>query len=211
MMTSEPSALRVALLAGTLDQGGAEKQLMYMIRALRNAGVDVRVYSLTQGEYYDRVLREIGTPPEWVGRRKAPPSRLVAFTRRLRTFRPHVVQAVHFFTNLYVALAARMLRAIDIGSLRGDGAYELEQNGRWGLPLLRTPRSLMANSQLACENAAGFGVPVSAVHCVPNVIDLAAFDAAAGGPYPVSTQDRVHVMAIGRLVAVSSKAGSAAR
>ena len=35
--------LRVAFLAGTLDPGGAEKQLVYMVRALTSAGVAVRV------------------------------------------------------------------------------------------------------------------------------------------------------------------------
>ncbi len=35
--------LRVALIVGCLDKGGAEKQLVYMARALSLASVDVRV------------------------------------------------------------------------------------------------------------------------------------------------------------------------
>src|SRR5688572_22192405 len=38
--------LRVAFLAGDLEQGGAEKQLLYMVRALTQIGVAVRVYCL---------------------------------------------------------------------------------------------------------------------------------------------------------------------
>ena len=36
--------------------GGAEKQLVYMVRALCDAGVDLRVYSLTMGEFYEARL-----------------------------------------------------------------------------------------------------------------------------------------------------------
>jgi hypothetical protein len=43
----ESPRLRVALIAGTLGQGGAEKQLVYMARALVAAGADVSAFSLT--------------------------------------------------------------------------------------------------------------------------------------------------------------------
>src|SRR5438876_7728374 len=49
----QPRNLRVALVAGTLDRGGAEKQLFYMARALVRAGVDVRVCCLQRGEVFE--------------------------------------------------------------------------------------------------------------------------------------------------------------
>jgi len=50
--TPNGSPVRIAFVAGTLGQGGAEKQLVYMARALRDSGADVRVYCLTRGEHY---------------------------------------------------------------------------------------------------------------------------------------------------------------
>ena len=50
-----PDPLRVALLAGTLEFGGAEKQLVYMARALQGAGVRVRVYKTRQNHFAARV------------------------------------------------------------------------------------------------------------------------------------------------------------
>jgi len=49
--------LRVALVAGGLGQGGAEKQLIYVIRALRQIEAHVRVYKLTRGEFYEPCLQ----------------------------------------------------------------------------------------------------------------------------------------------------------
>ena len=67
-MTELPDSLRVALLAGGLTRGGAEKQLVYMARALRDAGVCVRVYTLGDGEFYEAALHDAELPPVWVGR-----------------------------------------------------------------------------------------------------------------------------------------------
>jgi glycosyltransferase involved in cell wall biosynthesis len=199
---TDPNPLRVAFLAGTLDQGGAEKQLTYMARALKEAGVDVRVYSLRRGEYCEAVLQKSGLAATWIGRYDAPPVRLANFAKELSSFRPHVVQAAHFFTNLYVAFAGRLFSSIVIGSLRGDTTFEMEQNGRWGPWLLRLPPSLLANSRLACRNAKALGVPADALHLVPNVIDLREFDASARNGASRNDADRISVMAIGRLVRV---------
>jgi len=98
--------LRVAFVAGTLGVGGAEKQMVYMARALCQSGAEVRVLSLTRGDYYERALREIGLEPVWIGQSSHPLGRLAAVIRALREFRPHILQAAHFFTNLYVGLAA---------------------------------------------------------------------------------------------------------
>ncbi|HEU5049496.1 MAG TPA: glycosyltransferase family 4 protein, partial [Gemmatimonadales bacterium] len=101
------TGLRVALVAGTLGRGGAEKQLVYMAGALADAGVEVRVFALTRGEIHEHALMARGLAPRWIGRAPWPPLRLGALAAGLARFRPHVVQAGHFFTNLYVATGAR--------------------------------------------------------------------------------------------------------
>jgi hypothetical protein len=65
----EARQLRVAFLAGTLGQGGAEKQLVYWVRTLKKVGVNVEVYTLERGGHYEAVLTKEGTPPSWVGAR----------------------------------------------------------------------------------------------------------------------------------------------
>src|SRR4051812_4027788 len=42
--------MKVCFITGTLGRGGAEKQLVFMLRALQNAGIESRVLCLTKGE-----------------------------------------------------------------------------------------------------------------------------------------------------------------
>jgi len=201
----EPSSLRVALLAGTLTRGGAEKQLVYMARALSEAGATVHVFSLTQGEYFEPALCAAGLAPRWIGRHASPPLRVIALGAALRDVRPHIVQAAHFYTNLYVALAAHTVDAIGIGAIRNDTWHELEGNGRWGRALLRAPAALIANSYAARHNVERMGMDASAVHVVPNVIDLAEQPGCVHGDRSshdacARDDDRVVVACVARLV-----------
>ena len=104
-----PESLQVALVVGGLAQGGAEKQLVYLARALQQAGVCLQVYSLTRHEYYEQTLSEMGIPPVWIGRYTNPLARIACLVNVLRKHRPHVLQSTHTFTNFHVAIAARIL------------------------------------------------------------------------------------------------------
>jgi glycosyltransferase involved in cell wall biosynthesis len=191
--------LRVAFVAGTLARGGAEKQLFYMARALAGAGVEVRVCSLGRGEFFEAELQRIGIPLTWIGRHSHPVLRTIALVRALASFRPHIVQSAHFYTNLYVAAAALTHHAIGLGALRNDGYHDVSANGRWGRWLLRVPSALLANSQAAKRNAELLGVRPERVYVVPNVIDLPALDrSAADSDSPAWPCDRIVVVSVAR-------------
>jgi glycosyltransferase involved in cell wall biosynthesis len=197
---SEP--LRVALVAGTLGQGGAEKQLTYMARGLHGMGVDCRVYSTTRDEFYAGVLSHHGISPVWLGPRAQPFHRLGVLIRLLRQFRPHVVQAGHFFVNLYVTLAARACGAMPIGTIRNDARHELATHGGWGPALLRLPPSILANSWAARDNAEALGVPTRRLHVLTNVIDLGELDRALDRATPRAVSDRPTLLMLCRLYPV---------
>ena len=172
--------LRVAFIAGSLTQGGAEKQFVYMARALRERGIDVRVFSLTRGEFYENALRGCGIEPIWVGRIGLPVARLLVLAQWFVRYRPHIIQSTHFFSNLYAAILGRVFGALAIGSIRNDAYFDVEANGSWGPWLLKTPRVLLANSCAAQQNAQAMGLPAGRTHVLPNVIDLADFDGRSG-------------------------------
>jgi glycosyltransferase involved in cell wall biosynthesis len=182
--------LRVAFVAGTLAQGGAEKQLTYMASALHAVGVDTRVFCLTTGEHYAGALESAGLPPAWLGPGRSPLSRLVRLIRLTHAFRPHILQAGHFFTNLYVTIAARACGAVAIGSIRSDTQHEMDTHGLWGGGLLRLPPSLLTNSHAARRNAAALGIPAARIHVLPNVIDLPAFDDRAAASSAAGLEQR---------------------
>ncbi len=182
----EPERPRVALIAGTLGHGGAEKQLAYGARALAAAGVDVRVLSLTRGERYERTLREAGIPVVFAGRAPDVPRRLLAIAREVARFRPQIVQSCHTFANLYAALAARRAGALSLGALRSSVAHAREGNGAWTPWLLRVPSALVVNSRAAAARLrADPRLRPRNVYVVPNVIDAGPClpdPRRAGGP-----------------------------
>ena len=200
-MTQQPGPLRVAFIAGTLGQGGAEKQLVHMVGALQEAGVDVRVYCLRTGEHFEMVLRKMGTPPIHVGHHPAPPIRLVRLIRHLRRYRPHVVQAAHFYVNLYAVLAARACGALAVGAIRSDAIKDVRKGGRWGPWLLRAPSALVVNSNAARARAESLGVDPAALHVIPNVLAVNHSDArsAQSRQPPIREAGTVQVLAIGGL------------
>ena len=175
-MKNKHPNLRVALLAGTLGQGGAEKQLVYMATSLRRVGVDVRVYCLTRGDFYEAPLRAAGLNPIWVGRFHNPLARLCALTVAFARFRPHIVQTMHSFTNPYAAGAAKVCGAMSIGSVRGDFRFEWNESRKWGPLLFRLPSVLLANSNAGAANAAELGKVRRPVRVLTNAIDLPDFD-----------------------------------
>jgi glycosyltransferase involved in cell wall biosynthesis len=197
-MTRIETQFRVALVAGTLQPGGAEKQLVYMARALLGAGVAVRVYTLTHGSVLEDELRHCGVPTTWIGQRSHPLFRIAALAWALRHFRPHVVQSTHFFGNLYVSAVAPLYGAMAIGGVRTDVHYDLASTGRWGPWLLRVPPSVIANSEAGKRNAERLGVAPGAVYVVPNVIDVARFDRLKGVRGVASEPGRLVVAAVGR-------------
>jgi glycosyltransferase involved in cell wall biosynthesis len=191
--------LRVAFVAGTLARGGAEKQLFYMMRTLVGVGVDVRVCSLGHGEFFETELQRIGISPIWIGHHAHPVLRTVALLRALANFRPHIVQAAHFYTNLYVAAGALPHRALGLGAIRSDTYHEAAANGGWGRWLLHLPSALLANSQAAKQGAELLGVRPERVYVVGNVIDLPELDrSAADYNGPTRASDRIVVASVAR-------------
>jgi starch synthase (maltosyl-transferring) len=183
-MTTPPEPLRVALVAGSLGQGGAEKQLVYLARAMRQAGIHISLFSLTRGEFYEKKLADLGLRPAWIGRYNNPLARTASLVHHLRPWRPHLLQSAHYFTNLHVALAARLLGIVSIGSIRSDPGRARTQGQFWNPWLMRLPSSLIANSYTAREHASSAGGQAAKIYVLPNVIDLDEFDQAVKSSRP---------------------------
>ena len=164
--------LRVAIVTASLGLAGAEKQAFYMAKALAEAGITVRVYNLLRGGEYENALRAIDVQSQCFGWLPGAPLRFTLLASALRSFRPHVIQSVHAWTNGYSALAARILGAVSIGGLRSDLASCLADNGRFAKSLLTLPDAVAVNSRSAMEQLSESGlVDASRIHFLPNAID----------------------------------------
>jgi glycosyltransferase involved in cell wall biosynthesis len=193
-MTISLSQSHPAFIAGTLGQGGAERQLYYILKALKESGADPCLICLTQGEYWEAPIRELGIPVIFAGASPSRSSRLTKIIRILKSLKPEIIQSQHFYTNLYASLAARAIGAREIGAIRNDVTSEVRSNGRLlGNLSLKMPRLLAANSRAAMRTAAGLGVPLSRIFYLPNAVDTDLFrpaqkrnDAGGGGVKIVS-------------------------
>jgi glycosyltransferase involved in cell wall biosynthesis len=196
-MAVEPdlSKLKICFLAGTLGQGGAERQLYYIIRELRNSARQVRVFCLTRGEYWEEKICALGVPVIWVGQSSSRLLRLARICSELLKDPPEIVQSQHFYTNLYVTAAARLLGLREIGAIRNNVWSEVHQNGAFLGPLsLRMPRVIAANSNAAIRTIVAHGIALQRVCLLNNVVDIEQFR-----PPEERRATVFRVLAVGRL------------
>ncbi|MBN2474326.1 MAG: glycosyltransferase [Pirellulales bacterium] len=190
--------LKVTFLAGCLSQGGAERQLFYILRSLRTLGARPSLLSLTRGEYWETKLHALGVPVTWVGQRGSRLLRLRRIAATLREQKPDVIQSQHFFTNLYAVASARALGIREIGAIRNDLRSEVRANGcLLGRLSALAPRVLAANSRQGIRNALRLGVAASHLTYLPNSIDTDAFVPSARA---ARLGEQVRILGVGRLV-----------
>ena len=188
--------LKICFIAGTLGQGGAERQLYYILRALRQSGASLRVLSLTRGEFWEQKIRELGIQVTYVGQRGSKLLRLSRIVAALREQRPDVLQSQHFYTNLYAVAAARALGLREVGAIRCDGTSELRDNGAvTGYLSLRAPRVIAVNSRAAIHTAIKLGAQAQRLWLLPNVVDVDHFKFVSRREC-----DTIRLLAVGRLV-----------
>jgi glycosyltransferase involved in cell wall biosynthesis len=203
--TASPDRLRIAFVAGTLGQAGAEKQLVYMARSLQAAGADLRVYCLTRGEYYERHLRELGIEPRYFDGSRSirfakVPARMASLAAKLVRVKPHIVQSSHFFCNLYAGLWGRLSGTLSIGAMRNDLERERKGCGRWTRASLRLPSAIIANSMAARRGVDDYGIDPDSIIILNNAIELGSFDArSSAGDSAWDPVGSPVAMAVGRM------------
>jgi glycosyltransferase involved in cell wall biosynthesis len=192
--TSGLAALDICFIAGTLGQGGAERQLFYILKTLRECGTRLRLLTLTRGEYWEEPILSLGVPIIWVGQTGGRLWRARKIISELRGDPPDIIQSQHFYTNLYAVAAARFLGKSEIGALRSDTLSEVQSHALMGKLSLRAPRRLAANSRAAINNAVQLGVPAKNLFLLPNVVDSNIFKPAA-----IRDSAQITMLAAGRL------------
>jgi glycosyltransferase involved in cell wall biosynthesis len=184
-------------VAGTLGRGGAERQLVYMLRSLLDKCVSARLLCLTTGEPLEEEIRDLGVPVEYVGSQRAHLARLGEIFRSLQREPVDIVQSAHFYTNTYAALAGSALGVRSIGAVRNDLLSEVRGNWPYGWGHLLLPEFLIANSRLARQRVLQSGRSQRRVFLVENVVDTDRY----GGHRGVARGERgPRLLFVGRLV-----------
>ncbi|MGQ0541509.1 MAG: glycosyltransferase family 4 protein [Blastocatellia bacterium] len=164
--------MKVCFIVGTLGRGGAEKQLLFMLSALVNSGVETRVICLTKGEAYETKIRELGIDVEFAGSSRNQLVRVWKIVRSLRRNPADIIQSSHFYTNFYAGIAGRLLRIPSIGAIRSNVESELSSHPFLGRLLLRLPDFLIVNSLVGRQRAIDKRISDKSVALVPNTVEL---------------------------------------
>jgi glycogen synthase len=187
--------VKVCFLAGTLGQGGVERQLFFMMRTFLRSGAQPRVLCLGRNELWEDPIKALGVPVTWVGQSKLRFQRLLRIVQELRKDPPAVFQSHHFYTNAYVVAAARMLGLPEIGAMQNDGISEVRDSGRiGGVVNLRAPRLMTVNSEAGLQYALSSRIPAARLYSMPTLIDTEQFK-----PGACSEDKALRLLAVGRL------------
>ena len=190
------SGLKLCFVAGTLGNGGAERQLFYILQALCREGATPQLFAMDSGEFWEKRIKNLGVSVTCVGERGSRLARLLRLVKEIRNCRPDVLQSQHFYTNAYVALTAWFFGLSGIGAMRNNGSSEVTDTGGIGGRLsLHLPRTIAANSQVAIRYAIDCGVPASRLFFLPNVVDTEWFK-----PTTAPVEEPLTLVAVGRLV-----------
>ncbi len=140
--------IKIALIAGGLKTGGAERQIIFFCKAMKNAGHDVQVYSLTKGDVNEHFLFEAGIPVFYFGKFKNAFLRILYLAFLIvKGKRPNLIISFHGFTNLYSGIVGKILNIPSFGGIRGQADRFLAIYGsRLGRFLLNITDFLIANS-----------------------------------------------------------------
>ncbi len=189
------SKLKICYLAGTLGQGGAERQLFYAVQALRRCGTTVRVLSLDHGGFWEAPIEQLGATVTCVGQARSRFKRVCRIVKALKSEPADILQSQHFYTNAYVSLSAWVHNCKAIGAMRSNGQFDLSQCGKIGGRMnLHLPKILAANSRSSIQYAIQHGVAFSRLFFLPNVVDTDRFKPAANG-----AEGPITLLAVGRL------------
>lgn len=192
--------MRVAVIASSLRLGGAEKQTVYMARALLETGIDVRLFYLGRGGHYETVLRQTGVPLCQIHTPERPWVTLTRLIGALFRWRPQIVLVPQFGDLRFGGIAGRFCNALILGGVRSDGLYELNAHGRLSRWMACLAHGLVANSCRGRENLASRGVSSRKIEVLANVMDLQDFDVrSTQPPGVVLPSDRILVTAVGSL------------
>jgi len=144
--------IKIAIIAGQLVVGGAEKQLYLWLANLNREQFTPIVLTLHpgHGDFWEKPIENLGIPIFSFPQRENPIRRLINIIRVLRPYQPDLVHGWHLFASPYAALAAKYLGAKSLGGLR-DTYQTFRDHAQEAKLTLCFTDSILANSNFAAS------------------------------------------------------------
>jgi len=143
--------INIAIIAGQLVVGGAERQLYLWLANLDRAKFNPIVVTLHPGhyDYWEKPIEELGIPLFRIPQSGNRLARLWQIIRILHPFKPHLIHGWHMFSGAYAALAAKLLGAKSIAGIRSS--FKAIEGSPETFLVRHLCDALIANSQTAAS------------------------------------------------------------
>lgn len=173
-MIKKISDLRIAFLAGNLGQGGAERQLFYIIRALIRQGCSPDVFTFSESGYWEKPIHDLGARVIYI-HQSGKIQRLVMLLKMVKRGNYHYIHSQQFYLNLYALSLSWLRGATSIGSVRSNLISEIRDMGLLGWPSLMLPTHVVVNSKGGITNIKKYFGNFKNTYYLPNVVDTNLF------------------------------------
>jgi glycosyltransferase involved in cell wall biosynthesis len=178
-------AVRVMIVVGSLEVGGAQKHIYDLVRQFDRTRLDLSiVVSQAGGYFYDR-LRELGIPIHDLNVRspRGLVMRFPAFLRHVRAVDPDVLHAFLYYPSLFACLARLVPGRRTPRLILSKRSLNLElRRDRLAIHrsvLMRVPDAITAVSEPVRQRCLELGAPPDKVRVIENGIEW--IDAPASG------------------------------
>jgi len=163
----------VAIIAGQLVVGGAERQLYLWLSNLDRKRFSPVVITLHPGydDHWEKEIEALEIPIIYIEHHRFPIMRLLDIISALRPYKPKLIHGWHTFASPYAGLAAKFLGAKSLGGLRGS--YRIFwQNSALAYLTLWLTDFLLVNSNSASDNLHDLsGVSRAKMFVVQNAVE----------------------------------------
>ena len=165
-----PTSTNIAILAGQLVVGGAERQLYLWLANLDRERFNPIVLTLHPGfgDYWEKPIEDLGIPLFRINQRNNRISRLREIQQILQPFQPQLVHGWHLFSGAYASLVAPHFKAKSLVGIRSS--FESIQNSLELRIAQYFADAFIVNSESAAARIKSEKPSIRHVYVVPNAV-----------------------------------------
>lgn len=187
--------MRVLYYTDSLRLGGKERQLVELLKGLKQAGIELLLVCMDQGEFYEPDVHALSIPMKYLFRKSRwDPRVLHGFYRLAKEFKPDVIHTNSMMSSAYALPSAKLMGVPLInGSIRN--CFQ-SATTRW-----KVERALLALSDFRIANSTaglhsrGFSADSPRDFVIHNGFDLSRAEIAAPAGHDETAHDQVGMIA----------------